>query len=143
MAFRPYTKEQSINRTVKGILYKCSDGTEVTEAQIKSKLSNAYRSTTFSRVCQCCGSEPARDHDHTLAKARCKVLHKTELIWFYANWSDSCRTCHEQWESLKSGEFTHHLNLIERMTFLREHDFEGFKKRLLYIEDEKLRNQLL
>ena len=142
MTFTPYSKEQSINRT-KGILHKCSDGTELSQIQINRKLSNAYKSTPFSPVCQCCGSEPATEHDHTIAKARCKVLYKTELIWDSRNWSDSCRTCHMQFEQYKSGEFAQHLNIIERMVFLREHDFEGFKKRLPYIEDERVREAIL
>ena len=136
MTFRPYSKEQSVGFRAKDILYKCSNGSEVTESQIKTKLSRAYKTTAFSPLCECCGTEPATEHDHTISKARCKVLHKTELIWDSHNWSDSCRSCHGQFESYKSGECNQHLNYMKRIMFMKEHDIEGFKKRLIYIQDK-------
>ena len=130
MTFKPYSKEQSVGVKSKGIMYKCSDGTKLSEAQIKTRTSKEYKHTPFSEICQCCGSEKATEHDHTISKARCKTLHKTELTWDSNNWSDSCRTCHGQWESYKSGEFADHLNFIERMKFIKTNDLEGFNKRM-------------
>lgn len=79
--------------------------------------------------CGGCGDEP-NDFDHTIAKARCKELHKTELIWSTLNQEFSCRLCHRQWEAYKSGDWINHRNVERRLAFLKEHDPEGYQKRI-------------
>ena len=93
-------------------------------------------------MCQCCQQEIAVDHDHTISQARCKTLHKTELIWDSDNWSSSCRECHKEWESYKSGRFEEHKNVIQRMLFVKEHDPEGFRKRYAHLSNYKVMKAL-
>lgn len=117
--------------------YYTSNGDSYTESSIRNKLSEAYSIDVHEApyLCQCCNKVPWVHHDHTIAKARCKVLHKTELIWDPDNWSYSCQKCHNEWESYKSGEFVKHENLLDRMVFLQKHDEEGYIKRSFYIEE--------
>lgn len=42
----------------------------------------------------------------------------------------SSRKAHAEWESYKSGLFRNHANYKERMEFLKEHDPEGYQKRI-------------
>lgn len=110
-----------------------SDGSWIDTKNIRIKLKTAYRAQEREDPvvsCECCGISPADDHDHTISQARCKQLKKAELIWDKENWSRSCRKCHMDWESYKSGRFRQHRNYIQRMWFMREHDPEGYRKRL-------------
>lgn len=115
-------------------LYYCSDGSRVSEATIQRRYSVSLRTSyiemSVAPICQGCGKARSVHSDHTIAKARCKVLHKTELIWNPGNYVRSCQRCHNEWESFKSGEWTLHLNVEERLRFLKEHDPEGFKIRV-------------
>lgn len=115
------------------ILHYCSDGSRIKESGIQQKYSIAIRLkhigyTVFT--CQACLKARAIHNDHTIAKARCKVLHKTELIWDPRNFEDSCELCHHQWENFKNGEWTLHHNVEKRLAFLKEHDPEGYRKRI-------------
>lgn len=114
--------------------YTTSTGAKVTQATIRKNLTATYKGMLVKYICEACGSSKAVDHDHTISQKRCKELHKTELIWDEANMSFSCRTCHMEYESYKSGKFSYHANCEKRMLYIYEHDTEGFQKRLLYIE---------
>jgi hypothetical protein len=109
---------------------KCSDGTWVTKQQIRNNYGKArkerYEGVLIAPMCEGCGKEKGSDNDHTIAQARCKVIHKTELIWHFGNFVWSCRTCHRQWENFKSGEWVHHNNVEQRLRFLKENDPEGY-----------------
>lgn len=122
------------------IKYHCSNGDRVSQQTINGRLSRQYnKSKDLSYTwCQGCKHNHAIEHDHTISQARCKVLHKTELIWDPENWSYSCRTCHGEWESYKSGTFEEHKNVIKRMLFVKEHDPEGFMKRYLCLSNYKV-----
>lgn len=111
----------------------CSDGTYVTEAAIKSRYSKALKEkhegqTSFR--CEGCRSAQAVHNDHTIAKARCKVIHKSELIWHKGNFVNSCEKCHREWENFKSGMWINHCNVESRLAFLKEHDPEGYTLRI-------------
>lgn len=114
---------------------RSSDGSEYTQSMIEARLRQAYLESNDKGICECCHREQGVDHDHTIAKARCKEIGKTELIWNSDNWSWSCRDCHGQWESYKSGEFQKHHNVITRMRFMKKHDLEKFQSRMNYITD--------
>lgn len=118
--------------------YYTSSGEAVSEATIKKRLRDAYKWAMPKYVCECCGKNRTDDHDHTLPQAKCKQLHKTELIWDEENWSYSCRTCHNIWESYKSGIFQTHKNVVKRMLYLKKHALEEYKKRLNYIDDNNI-----
>lgn len=110
-------------------MYDCSDGSRVSQATIDRRYAEARKKKyagTFARLlCESCG-EPGNDNDHTVAQARCKVIHKTELIWNPENFPWSCRKCHREWENFKSGNWTKHGNVEQRLRFLKTHDPEGF-----------------
>lgn len=114
--------------------YQCSDGTYVTDSVIRfrylSSKKEKHAGTMCIPMCEGCESERGNDNDHTIAQARCKVLGKTELIWNQMCYVWSCRKCHHQWENFKSGEWVHHKNVEQRMAFLKEHDPEGYTKRI-------------
>lgn len=117
------------------IYYFCSDGKRISEAGIKARYGCALKEkhagqTVF--MCECCQRERAVDNSHIIAKARCKVLHKTELIWNPKNFVNACRTCHDHWEGWKSGEYLDFVNIKEMMRFLREHDPEVYLARIHY-----------
>lgn len=106
----------------------------VTEVTIVRKYSESLKKKHGgmfgSLICEGCGKQRAEHNDHTIAKARCKVIHKTELIWNPKNYVSSCSTCHRQWENFKSGEWIHHLNVEERLLFLKQHDPDGYNTRI-------------
>lgn len=111
----------------------CSDGTRVSEATIKSRYTIALREKHAGNpraMCGCGCKGPAVHNDHTIAKARCKVIHKTELIWHPDNFESSCEKAHTEWEAFKSGEWIKHANVEKRLAFMKEHDPEGYAIRI-------------
>ena len=127
--------------------YKTSDGERVSQATIDRRRREEqrhilYRLAPLNPICEGCGEYPAMEHDHTISQARCKTLHKTELIWDPDNWSYSCRQCHQEWESYRSGRFEEHANVIKRMLFVKQHDPEGFEKRVQHLSNYKVMKAL-
>lgn len=113
-------------------MYFCSNGTRVSEATIKARYGASLRDKYegySSLPCGGCGAQSVHN-DHTIAKARCKVIHKTELIWNKKCFVRSCEKCHHEWEGFKSGEWVNHLNVEERLTFLKENDPDGYQIRV-------------
>jgi len=115
------------------ILSYCSNGDRVSQTSIDRRYSHALREkhagqTVFSCECGCGGR--AVHNDHTIARARCKHIHKAELIWDGNNFVNSCEKAHREWENFKSGEWLLHSNCTERLVFLRENDPEGFRVRV-------------
>ncbi len=108
------------------------------QARIKRDLTLAYElkalRTGNQTSCSGCQSTYWDDHDHTIAQKRCKEIGKPELIINVDNFEYSCRQCHIEWESYKSGEFRHHKNFARRMAFMKEHDYEGYVKRMEVVE---------
>jgi len=109
--------------------YTCSNGDRVTQATINRRLTECYKRMGDPRL-----PYPV-DHDHTISQARCKTLHKTELIWSPDNIEFSSREKHTEWEGYKSGKFAFHENVVNRMFFVKKHDREGFMKRLLSMKE--------
>lgn len=115
------------------IYYQCSDGSRISEAGIRARYSDALREKHAGNpraMCGCGCGGPAVHNDHTIAKARCKVIHKTELIWHPDNFESSCEKAHREWEDFKSGQWLLHANVEKRLVFLKEHDPEGFDIRV-------------
>lgn len=114
------------------IYYTCSDGERITEATIKRRYSESIKKKHIGQEyfrCEACGRK-AVHNDHTIAKARCKVIGKSELIYDPLNYVDSCASCHEQWESFKSGDWLLHANYENRLEYMRIYDIEGCRKRI-------------
>ncbi len=127
-------------------LYYCSDGSRVSEAQIKQKYSVAIRQKHVGQsffTCQACLKERAVDNSHIISKARLKQLHKTELIWHPMAFFDSCRNCHNCWESWKSGDYLFQVNIVTTLKYLLQHDHESFLKRTEHEYDTVEKNQRL
>jgi len=133
-------KNSRLNSTNK---YYDSAGNAYTEAQIRQRYNQEKYGFMPKYICECCGESQAFDPDHTISKARCKILHKVELIWLESNISWSCRKCHLEWESYKDGKFSHHNNAYERMLFTFIYDREGFTKRYYCITNLGLQELLM
>lgn len=115
-------------------MYFCSDGTRVSQNTIDRRYSEGlrekYEFNPVAVTCEACGKEPSVHNDHTIARARCKVIHKTELIWHPGNYVRSCERCHKQWEDVKGLKWVEHLNVEERLLFLKRNDPEGYQLRM-------------
>jgi hypothetical protein len=86
--------------------YTCSDGTRVSEATIKQRLSKVYRELYNSQSQPCWGCNGmAQGSGHIIPKSRAKKLNMTELIWSPVNICPMCHTCNSVMESYKSEEF--------------------------------------
>ena len=120
------------------IKHKASDGSTFTELAIRSRyaksLRHKHQGEPWPPNCEGCEERAAVDNSHIVAKARCKQLHKVELIWDPENYFNACRICHHNWESFKSGQFIHLKNFETCMIFLKQHDPESFEKRMIVLE---------
>lgn len=118
--------------------YESSNGERFTQSQIDLRRNASHqlilRAKGPSPLCEACEEAPAVDPDHTIAQARCKEIHKTELIWDVKNQPVSCRQCHHAWESTYGLAWIDHKNVVSRLQYLHEHDIEGFKIRI-YLTD--------
>ena len=116
------------------IMHECSDGSRVSQVTIDNRYAksraNKYCDSPVSLRCQAGCGQTGNSNDHTIAQARCKHIHKTELIWNPNNYVWNCNNCHKQWENFKSGEWVHHANVEERLAFMKEHDPEGYRMRV-------------
>lgn len=133
MAFRSFMKGEKPARNNKVVEAYTSDGERISQATIERRYGEAkaakWGGSFCNGLCEACG-QPGNDPDHTVAKARCKLLHKAELIYDPDNFPWSCRKCHGQWESYKSGLYLFHANVVPRMQYLYDHDPEGFVTRM-------------
>lgn len=117
--------------------YFTSNGERVTESTIKKRLSTAYKLwyDMGPEYCRGCGIERAIETSHIISKARCKELHKTELIWTRENTYPSCRACHIAWESISNPEWCELMNVDECLEILEKFDKESFNKRMYVYEN--------
>lgn len=118
--------------------YKCSNGESVTEAQIKTRLSRAYKEKYAGSPrprCSGCGGR-AIETSHVLAKAYVKTIHKTELIWESENMFPSCRKCHLKWEAIYNPEWCYLSNVAQLLYICEKYDKESYIKRLHIYETE-------
>ena len=117
--------------------YKTSDGHEVSQQSIDRLRAKSYAYYPELHACEACGAL-AVDHSHIISQARCKVLHKTELIWSRENWFFACRSCHMEWEAIKGARWSKFLNLPRLLQVLKRHDPEGHQKRIIVLEELKV-----
>lgn len=111
-----------------------SSGEALTHETIMRRYSQSllkkHGGRTSFGLCSACQERRAVHNDHTIPKARCKHIHKAELIYDPDNYEDSCDICHKQWESYQSGEWLLHHNCERRLAFVKKHDPEGYEKRI-------------
>lgn len=117
-------------------MYYCSDGSRISEATIKSRLSKAYREKYWQGhpMCEGCG-ERAIETSHIIGKARCKELRKTELIWDHGNMMPSCRSCHMKWEAINNPEWCELYNVVRLLLIVEKHDLITYTKRMQIYEE--------
>lgn len=112
------------------ILYFCSDGARVTQSTIERCYYNArvkkYSGLPTQR-CHGCGGDP-NGSAHTIAQARCKVIHKTELIWHPGNFWPACPECNRAIENPKGRSWRLLRNKDECLRFIEIHDPELYLK---------------
>ena len=109
------------------IKYYCSDGSRVSQATIDRRRSEAYRQAYGglpTQYCRC--GQVAQGSSHIVSQARCKHLHRTELIWFQGNFTPACNSCNSRWES--NDETVPGYDYF--MEILKVLDIEGYRKRI-------------
>jgi len=112
------------------IKHKCSDGSQVSQATIDKRRSAAYRdrySDGSGRVCLGCGAK-AEGSAHIIPQARCKQLHRTELIWSEENFFPACHKCNKAIENPKGSEWKNLLNLFDCLSVIKKYDTELYNK---------------
>lgn len=134
---KPTRERTGIQKVGTTNMFEASDGTKYNEQQIRERLTRCYSNMEVPFGCTAYPhiDDFTIDHDHTIAKARCKELHKTELIWDADNIEFSSRTAHQEWEQYKSGKFIRHANFKKRMAYMKKHDIEGWEKRMIIVAD--------
>ena len=118
------------------IKYHTSSGERVSEATIKSRLSAAYKNHYIGEplgFCEGCG-EPATCTAHIVPKARCKQLHKTEMIWDPYNWFRSCYQCNGIAENPGSDEIRNLMNFFRILEVTRVIDHERYQKMIWNVD---------
>lgn len=122
------------------IKYLCSDGTSVTQSQIDSKRSAAYKKTYSQQklLCLGCGSV-AQGSAHIISQARCKQIHKTELIWKLdnnkpINFFPACHNCNSAIENPKGQQWKDLNNIDYCLEVLKTYDQELYNKFIVNIE---------
>lgn len=114
-------------------LYYCSDGERISEALIKSRYTKALKKKYAGlppQRCHGCGA-PAQGNAHIIAKARLKVLHKTELIYHPKAFFPACMNCNGAIENPKGEEWKTLFNREICLQFIEKHDPELFSKFVL------------
>lgn len=110
--------------------YYCSNGERVSEATIQSRYSRALREWYPIGHALCACGRRATETSHIVAKARCKELHKTELIWTKENTFPACRACHMAWEAVYGEDWKNLTNIETLLSIERKYDKEGYEKRV-------------
>lgn len=112
----------------------CSDMTMVNQDQIDKKRSEAYRDAYADKgrqVCRGCEEVPAQGSAHSIPQARCKQIHKTELIWDVDNFWPACNKCNAAAENPKGNGWKKLKNKKQMLNFIAKHDTELYMKFIL------------
>lgn len=125
--------------------YRCSDGTLVSQVEIKWRLSITTDKIKESRlpICQGLGKGGVPlSFSHTISQARCKELGKTELIWdednieleeFQAPTSNPT-AAHNIWEVGSIEKKISLLNFERKLKYICIHDPQEYNKLVMEIE---------
>lgn len=128
---KPPKTKKPIDKVGKNNTFKCSDGGKVTDSGVRAMLAQAYliRDELFPYVqCEGCKKELATCHAHIIAKAECKRIGKTELIWDINNFFNSCWSCNTAIENPKGNEWKQLKNIDKCLKFIAQHHYELFQK---------------
>lgn len=108
----------------------CSDGQRLTEEIIRQRYATSRRSKYGDekvRKCHGCGTD-CTGNAHIIAKARCKKIGKTELIWHKGNYFPACSACNQAIENPNGKAWKYLKNIDYCLSFIKEHDPELFTK---------------
>lgn len=110
-----------------GNKFLCSDGTKIGQSEIDERLKRHYAIYDHPVECEGC-KRAATSHAHIIAKARCKQIGKTELIFNRGNWFFGCYDCNAAIENPKGKAWRGLLNINYCLSFIKQHDPELFAK---------------
>lgn len=109
----------------------CSDGTKISDAQIKANLSKAYKEKYFynqSPLCEACGKARAQGSAHSIPKARLKVLGLSDKIYDPMFFWASCTSCNLKAENPQECKnLNNYLSILELCS---QYDWERYQKML-------------
>lgn len=114
-------------------LYFTSTGERISEQIIQTRYSKALRQKYQDspvQICAGCGQR-ATCSAHIIAKARLKVLHKTELIYNPKAFFPACYGCNQAIENPKGEAWKQLKNIDYCLFFIEMHDPELFSKFIL------------
>ena len=130
--------KNKINLINAKITHHCSDGSLVTQSEIKYNLIETYIQIDSEResVCEGCNRSLPLSHSHTISQARCKQLGKTELIWDKENIFLECfdvpcsysTYCHNIWSNGDLEKKKRLLNFGKKLEYIKIHDPETYQK---------------
>lgn len=109
----------------------CSDLTMVSQDEINTKRAEAYRVAYGDKgrqACRGCHEELAQGSAHSIPQARCKQIHKTELIWDVDNFWPACNKCNAIAENPKGNGWKKLKNKQQILRFIARHDHELYMK---------------
>lgn len=107
-----------------------SDGERLTEEIIRQRYATSRRSKYGDqkvRKCHGCGTD-CTGNAHIIAKARCKQIGKTELIWDKGNYFPACSECNQAIENPNGKAWKSLMNIDYCLSFIKLHDPELFTK---------------
>lgn len=115
----------------KSIVYVCSNGETVTQAEIDKRRGEAYRLKYQDNPCpidEGFREQRAQCTAHIISQQRCKQIHKTELIWDIENMFAATHESNRAIENPKGQEWKKLKNLQYCLNFIEKHDPELYAK---------------
>lgn len=130
--------------------FHCSDGTIVSQVEIKRRYAETCDKIKQTRpqICQGSGrSDVPLSFSHTISQADCKSLGKTELIWNEDNIeiegfeapTSRPEMAHNIWEVGTIDQKIMLLNFERKLNYIERHDPEGYIKLVIKIEELELK----
>ena len=115
--------------------YRCGNGQMVTQAEIIANYRITQERILNTRIAVCQGTgrtDLPLSFSHTISRARCKKIGKTELIWDENNIEvesmGSSDSAHEIWEHGDLQSKTSLINFKRKLDYIELHDQETYKK---------------
>jgi hypothetical protein len=132
--------------------FRCSDGSLVSQVEIKRRYAETCDKIKQTRPAMCEGSgrwDVPLSFSHTISQADCKALGKTELIWDERNIelegfeapTSRPDMAHNIWEVGAMEDKVMLLNFNRKVDFIKIHDPEGYQNIMNQLDEleEKLK----
>lgn len=137
-----FKRRYSIKNISSAKKFRCSDGTMVSQSEIKRRYTDTIDAIKLERnpVCQGTGTtDYPLSFSHTISQKRCKEIGKTELIWHpgnieiegYHEPSSNPVAAHNIWEVGTLDQKKSLLNWDRKIQFIKLHDPEQYTKLML------------